>query len=177
MELPLTRGPHPSSSLPRSFTWEILVVNDGSKDNTAQFVYNKYVKTVGSEKFRLLKLYKNNGKGGAVRKGMVRGRGEFLLMADADGATQASDLHRLLADIKKVTVGGLGIAIGSRAHMENDAGASAERTILRKLLGWAFHTFIMIMLGGSKIQDTQCGFKLFTRKAAALLFPVQHIDR
>lgn len=134
----------------KGFTWEILVVNDGSKDNTAQFVFDKYVKVEGTERFRLLKLFRNNGKGGAVRKGMVRGRGQYLLMADADGATQASDLGRLLQEIKTVEDEGEGIAIGSRAHMENnDSGAKASRSPLRRFLMWGFHTFIKIMLGGA----------------------------
>ena len=127
------------------------MVNDGSKDNTADYVFNKYVKKVGSERFRLLRLHRNNGKGGAVRKGMVRGRGQYLLMADADGATQASDLIRLLEEIRKVEspADGLSIAIGSRAHMENEAGAKASRSPLRRFLMWGFHTFIKIMLGGA----------------------------
>ena len=53
-------------------------------------------------RFRLLTLFKNNGKGGAVRKGMVRARGSYLLMVDADGATLASDLGRLLQQLKQV---------------------------------------------------------------------------
>lgn len=129
-------------------------------------------------RFRVLTLFKNNGKGGAVRKGMVRARGRYVLMADADGATKASDLGRLLAEVKKVEQDGLGIAIGSRAHMEEAEGeAKAKRSPLRKVLMWGFHTLIDVMIGSSKIKDTQCGFKLFSRDAARLLFPVQHIDR
>ena len=91
---------------------------------------------------------------------------------------QASDLKRLLDSVKKIeTADGLGIAIGSRAHMENEAGATAARSPLRRLLMWGFHSFITLMIGGTDIKDTQCGFKLFTRAAAAKLFPVQHIDR
>jgi hypothetical protein len=132
----------------------VLVVNDGSKDGTADLVQSAYVAKLGADRFRLLRLARNNGKGGAVRKGMVRARGRYLLMADADGATQASDLSRLLAEVKDVEgPGGLGIAIGSRAHMENEAGAKASRSPLRKVLMWGFHTFINIMLGGASCRD------------------------
>lgn len=151
-------------------------------------------------RIRLLTLFRNNGKGGAVRKGMVRApvgwqacgwariarfraatqvraRGAFLLMADADGATRASDLSALLDALKRVQRDGLGIAVGSRAHLEEAGDAKAKRTPLRKVLMWGFHTLITVMLGSGDIRDTQCGFKLFTRAAAKLLFPVQHIDR
>jgi dolichyl-phosphate beta-glucosyltransferase len=126
----------------------------------------------------LLTLHRNNGKGGAVRKGMVRARGRYLLMADADGATKASDLERLLVALRGIERDGLGIAVGSRAHLEDaDSDAKARRTPLRRFLMWGFHTLITLMLGSSEIADTQCGFKLFTRRSAGLMFPVQHIDR
>lgn len=161
-----------------SFSWEVLVVDDGSKDTTSAYVWDTYVSKYGTDRFRLLTLFKNNGKGGAVRKGMVRARGAYLLMADADGATLASDASRLLAAVKGIERDGLGIAIGSRAHMEEAEGdAKAKRTFLRKVLMWGFHTLIDVMIGSSQIKDTQCGFKLFTRAAARALFPVQHIDR
>jgi dolichyl-phosphate beta-glucosyltransferase len=162
----------------RAFTWEILVVDDGSKDDTAGLVQRKYVNAHADGCVRLLRLARNNGKGGAVRKGMVRGRGQYLIMADADGATQASDLTRLLAELRGIEAGGLGIAIGSRAHL-SDPAAGVSRTPLRRFLMWGFHTFITLMIGGggTAIKDTQCGFKMFSRAAAAALFPVQHIDR
>ena len=114
-------------------------MNDGSKDKTAAFVQDTYVAKVGSDQFRLLNLFRNNGKGGAVRKGMCHGRGQYLLMADADGATKASDLRRLLDATRAAEKDGLAIGIGSRAHMENEAGATANRSIFRRFLMWGFH--------------------------------------
>lgn len=129
----------------------------------------KYVNALGTDKVRLLRLAVNNGKGGAVRKGMVchsqalfpccaptrpcgvqvRGRGQYLIMVDADGATKASDLGRLLEQLQGVEQGGLGIAIGSRAHLSDPAAAgSVSRTPLRRFLMWGFHTFISLMIGG-----------------------------
>ena len=168
----------------RAFTWEVIVVDDGSRDATAACVNRSYVAVQGAARMRVLRLWRNNGKGGAVRKGMARARGEFLLMADADGATRASDLTTLLAALRGAAVdggAGDGIAIGSRAHLEAAAegsgGAKASRSPLRKLLMWGFHTLIELMIGSGEIKDTQCGFKLFTRATARRLFPVQHIDR
>ena len=162
------------------------MVDDGSKDGTADYALTRYgcppATGKASGAVRVLKLARNNGKGGAVRKGMCRTRGSFLLMADADGATKAADLTAVLAATRKLAgVGGtaLGAGIGSRAHLEAAGGgdAKAVRSPLRRFLMWGFHTFIQLMLGGSGIEDTQCGFKLFSRPAARLLFPVQHIDR
>ncbi|RYG50140.1 glycosyltransferase, partial [archaeon] len=77
------------------FSWELIIVDDGSKDATAT-VAQAMVSEHGDDAVRLLRLYHNSGKGAAVRKGMMRARGEYLLMADADGATQASDTTLLL---------------------------------------------------------------------------------
>ncbi len=171
-----------SLSLSRNFTWEILIVDDGSKDSTAQIALSEYVAKAGSEHVRLLKLFKNGGKGAAVRKGVMRTRGKYILMADADGATKFSDVDALLAAARKLekrsssskkggSSSALSFAIGSRAHM------AQKRDPLRKLLMMGFHALIQLLLGGSGIEDTQCGFKLFSRAAAAKLFPVLHIER
>lgn len=163
----------------RGFTWELLIVDDGSKDGTAAYVNRNYVAELGDGSMRVLRLWRNNGKGGAVRKGAARARGAYVLMADADGATAASDLGRLLTALRGIERGGHGIAVGSRAHLEaaEEGGAKASRSPLRKLLMWGFHTLIELMIGSSQIKDTQCGFKLFTRETARRLFTVQHIDR
>jgi dolichyl-phosphate beta-glucosyltransferase len=136
-----------------------------------------FVKRYGSDFVRLLNLYKNNGKGGAVRKGMVRARGQYLLFADADGATREFEIKPVLQQLKDVEKHGLGMAIGSRAHLEEAGDSKAKRTVLRRFLMWGFHTLINVLIGSSHIKDTQCGFKMFTRPAAKLIFPVQHIDR
>ena len=79
----------------------------------------------------------------------MRGRGQYLIMVDADGATKASDLGRLLDELRRVERGGLGIAIGSRAHLSDPAAAGGvSRTPLRRFLMWGFHTFIQLMIGG-----------------------------
>ena len=165
-----TTPPHPLSN----FTWEIIVVDDGSKDGTAALVLSQYVTKHGADKVRLLKSAANGGKGAAVRKGMMRARGKWLLMADADGATQFSALDDLLAAAKGVATAGRApraFALGSRAHLKK------ARSPLRQLLSRGFHAVISLLLGGQSIQDTQCGFKLLTRAAARQLFGALHIER
>jgi len=123
---------------------------------------------------RVLTLLKNRGKGGAVKRGMLAGRGKYLLMVDADGATEISDLGRLLERIKKIEKDGHGIVVGSRAHLAS--GVVAKRTLLRNILMYAFHILVRVA-GVPNIQDTQCGFKLFTRKSANVLFTNLHVER
>lgn len=137
--------PFPSSC--SDFTWEMVIVDDGSKDKTAQ-VAQKLVQAHGSDSVRLLKLFRNSGKGAAVRKGMMRGRGKYLLMADADGATLASDLGRLLQEMQKLerlqrVEGSLhmgAIAIGSRAHSQTAEGGEAAPAAASPAAGAAAKT-------------------------------------
>jgi len=157
----------------KNFTYEVIVVDDGSKDKTTE-VALRYSKQYTSNKVRVLTLFKNRGKGGAVKRGMLCGRGQYLLMVDADGATKFADLMRLEKSTKKAEKNGLGFGIGSRAHLVSET--VAKRSPFRNFLMYGFHVYLYTM-GVRSIKDTQCGFKLFTRKAAQMLFPNQHIER
>jgi len=158
----------------KNFTWEIIVVDDGSTDKTTQ-VALEYVKKEGAGKMRVLTLLKNKGKGGAVRRGMYYVRGQYILMVDADGATKFSDLDKVESQLKNVEKDGLGISVGSRAHLV-DTDTVAKRKWYRNILMYGFH-FLVDFLCVKGIKDTQCGFKLFTRRAASIIFPNLHIER
>ena len=162
----------------KAFTYEIIVVDDGSTDKTSQ-VALRYSDHHTTEKVRLMRLEKNRGKGGAVRLGVLASRGRLILFADADGATTFSELAKLEAQLHDDAgnpVSGFNrmFAIGSRAHLEQQAIAS--RSQFRTLLMHGFH-FIVWFSAVRTVRDTQCGFKLFPRDVALLLFSWTHIER
>ncbi|XP_054168904.1 dolichyl-phosphate beta-glucosyltransferase-like [Oppia nitens] len=162
------------------FTYEIIVVDDGSTDQTTDVALG-YVKTYGSDKIRVLTLETNRGKGGAVRLGMLSARGHQLLFADADGATYFPDYEKLesfmLANSSRESGGSNGrpvIAIGSRAHLQSDAVAT--RSLFRTILMYGFHLGVWLLAVRS-VRDTQCGFKLFGRRIARQLFTHIHCEK
>ncbi|NWS44486.1 ALG5 glucosyltransferase, partial [Probosciger aterrimus] len=107
-----------------SFTYEVIVVDDGSKDETTK-VAMKYCKKYGSNKVRVLTLVKNRGKGGAVRMGVFSSRGKKILMVDADGATKFADIEKVEEGLKNLQPwpNEMAISCGSRAHLEKDSVA------------------------------------------------------
>ncbi|CAH1268128.1 ALG5 [Branchiostoma lanceolatum] len=158
-----------------NFTYEVIVVDDGSKDKTTQAGL-EYSKKLGVEKVRVLTFHHNRGKGGAIRLGLFSARGKQLLFADADAATRFSDLEKLEKLFKEINKESHGMAIvcGSRAHLQDEAVAS--RSLFRTFLMHGFH-FLVWFLCVRGIRDTQCGFKLLTREAAIRVFSNLHVER
>ncbi|KAK9456226.1 nucleotide-diphospho-sugar transferase [Dipodascopsis uninucleata] len=157
--------------------WELLLVDDGSKDNTAEIALETgKLLGVDEDQFRVCKLEKNRGKGGAVTHGLRRTRGKYVMFADADGASQFSDVTALLAstiELDEKTGRNHGaIAIGSRAHLVK-TDAVVKRSPIRNFLMYSLHT-ILYIFGIRNIRDTQCGFKIFTHTAAQKIFPYMH---
>jgi dolichyl-phosphate beta-glucosyltransferase len=151
----------------RRSTFEILVVDDGSKDGTASFVREF---SAGKPEIRLLSYGGNRGKGFAVRYGMHSGVGERLIFSDADGSSPMPEIERL----EKAMSEGAAVAIGSRALLSEDTAVKARW--YRKVPGRIFATLVnVVLLPGLK--DTQCGFKMFTREAARFIFPRQTAER
>jgi len=155
------------------FTYEIIVVCDGSQDSTSRVALD-YSKKFGTDKVRLLKLAVNRGKGGAVTQGILRARGEKIIFADADGATAVEDVEKLEKSLESIQKNGVGLAVGSRHHLVKTE-AVVKRSFIRNFLMVSFHLLVYI-LGVKHINDTQCGFKLFTRKAAQMIFPSMHVE-
>ncbi|KAG5237582.1 glycosyl transferase family protein [Salix suchowensis] len=168
----------------KSFTYEVVIVDDGSADATKQVAFD-FVKKYTVDNVRVILLGRNHGKGEAIRKGMLHSRGELLLMLDADGATKVTDLEKLENQIHAVArkefllgesaasdssfrISDIPLAaFGSRAHLEEKA--LATRKWYRNFLMKGFH-LVVLLTAGSGIRDTQCGFKMFTRAAARKLF-------
>jgi dolichyl-phosphate beta-glucosyltransferase len=145
---------------------EVIVVNDGSKDNTADIV-RRYAST--DRRLQLLENPGNRGKGYSVRAGMLRAVGDLLLFSDADLSSPIEEAAKLFEAIHA----GADIAIGSR-WLRSEL-QTQRQSWPRQLLGRAFSVVPRLVLG-LNYKDTQCGFKAFTRGAAQLIFPEQRIE-
>ncbi len=164
-----------ATSLPKVFAYirerqiqaEVIVVNDGSSDNTAEIARSfasRYPQT------RLLENPGNRGKGYSVRNGMLHANGDILLFTDADLSSPIYEATKLFAAMDR----GAEVAIGSRWL---EAGLQTERQPwYRQLYGRLFNLALQIVLG-LKYRDTQCGFKAFTRAAAQTVFSRQRVER
>jgi len=148
--------------------YEILVVDDGSHDRTAQAVE---VVAQQARHVRLIRLTCNMGKGAAIRRGMQAARGTLQLFTDADGATPIEELPRLEAALAT----GADLAIGSRALASRHPDYTVRARWHRSVLGTIFNALVQC-LGVRHIADTQCGFKLFRRGVAQDLFAVACVD-
>jgi len=142
---------------------EILVVDDGSADGTADVA-----RAAGAD-VRVLRHEPNRGKGYAVRRGMLAATGARRLMTDADLSTPIEELARLEAELDR----GWDVAIGSRAV----AGARVEvhQPAYREAMGRVFNVLVQVLLLPG-LADTQCGFKLFTAGAADAAFRACRLD-
>ena len=139
---------------------EVIVVDDGSRDDTSMQVRQF---EVADHRVRLIRLPQNRGKGYAVRTGVVNAAGSLVLFADADGATPFEELPRLEAELNR----GARVAIGSRGVRSRDTRVRAR--LYRRVLGRMFHAVVRLFAVHG-IVDTQCGFKLFDAAAAHDLF-------
>lgn len=182
--------------------WEILLVDDGSTDATVK-VAEDFARTHQMPKrtrrlsgpwthgrttsdavkippgsIRIISLVKNRGKGGAVTHGMRHARGQYVVFADADGASRFDDLSKLVSACKKAEDSeSRAIAVGSRAHLV-DSEAVVQRSKLRNFLMHSFHVLLRVLTPPktAQIKDTQCGFKLFSRATLPYIIPHMHSE-
>lgn len=146
---------------------EVIVVNDGSRDDTASLV-KQYA--AANPALRLLENPGNRGKGYSVRNGMLHAGGEILLFSDADLSAPIEEAPKLFAAITS----GTDVAIGSR--WLRPELQTHRQSLVRQFYGRLFNLALRVVLG-LNIKDTQCGFKAFTRAAAQVIFPQQQIER
>jgi dolichyl-phosphate beta-glucosyltransferase len=146
---------------------EVVVVNDGSRDNTAEIVRTFAAK---DSILRLVENPGNRGKGYSVRNGMLHARGRIVLFSDADLSSPIEEAPKLLAALDA----GADIAIGSRWLR---AETQTQRQPLhRQIFGRIFNLMLRLTLR-LKFKDTQCGFKAFKQSAVQAIFPLQKIER
>ncbi len=153
----------------QDYQYEILVVSDGSKDKTAAIV-KKFANLING--LKLIDNQQNHGKGWVVRQGMLEAEGDYRIFMDADNSTTVDHFEKMIPLIKE----GKEVVIGSRDH-KDAAGAkqAVPQSFIKRQFGNLGNLLIQL-LAVRGIWDTQCGFKLFSRKAAEDIFSRAKID-
>lgn len=154
----------------QAYRSELLIVDDGSEDATAQVAtayIDSWTKQAGDPQTRRIAIFRllandHRGKAYTVRSGMLSGQGKYILFSDADLSTPIDDTAKLLVWLKD----GFDIAIGSR---EGQGARRYDEPFYRHLMGRVFNLLVRLVTFSS-FQDTQCGFKAFTRESAHDLF-------
>jgi glycosyltransferase involved in cell wall biosynthesis len=156
--------------LERDFDAEVVVVDDGSTDATAQTVQEAELGWPDALRgVRLVSNGVNRGKGYSVRHGMLEAKGAIALFTDADLSAPIEEFDKLLAALANADV-----AIGSRA-MDRRL-ISVHQSRLREIAGIIFNRFVRLFTG-LPFEDTQCGFKAFVMSRARIIFEQQRIER
>ncbi len=152
----------------QNYSYEIIVIVDGSPDNTAEVARN-YAHQVAN--LRVIENSENHGKGYVVRQGLLEGKGKYRLFLDADGSTSITHIDTFFPEFKN----GFDVVIGSRDHMKSQI--TVHQPKYRELLGDAGNWAIRIILGLWSYPDTQCGFKMITGEAAEAVASRMVVDR
>ena len=152
---------------------EVLVVDDGSKDNTVAVVRAKLAELAQSPSSivaDVIELVQNAGKGAAVQRGMLAAKGDIRIFTDADLSTPIGEIQKVLTTIEQEK---FDVVIGSRA-LEGRKLVKKHQPWYREFMGRIFNVFVQIfVLRG--IKDTQCGFKGFRGAVADRLFGMQKV--
>jgi glycosyltransferase involved in cell wall biosynthesis len=146
---------------------EVLVVDDGSKDETAAIV-ERWMET--NPRLHLIQNPGNRGKGYSVRNGLLQAAGEIVIFSDADLSSPMEEANRLMAAIRA----GAHVAIGSR--WLDRTRQTIQQPLYRQFFGRCFNAITRGVMG-LPFKDTQCGFKAFSRDAAQVIFRLQTIER
>ncbi len=149
------------------YDYEIIVVDDGSADATAE-ICARFLESGG--KGSVIKNSRNRGKGYSVRRGMQQADGEFILFSDADLSTPIREVEKLLRAVEE----GADIAVGSRGLPESDV--RVHQQFPRESMGKCFNILVRLVAVRG-IMDTQCGFKLFRRECAREIFKMAALEK
>lgn len=150
-------------------TYEIVAVNDGSKDDTLDKL-NEIRKIINN--FKVIDYGANKGKGYAVKKGIESANGDFICFTDADLSTPPEEIVRA---IEKMEYNNSEIIIGSRSI--KGSNVENKQPFYRVFMGRVFSFLANSIVPVGHISDTQCGFKCFTKKATKEIFPLQTMER
>lgn len=142
----------------RFATWEIIVADDGSTDGSIEEFEKRFPNVT------FLRAPRNQGKGAAVRRGMLASRGALALFTDADLSTPIDELTPMIEALK---AGSYDVVIASRDLP--DSKLDLRQPWYRELAGKTFNLMVRVV-SGLPFRDTQCGFKLFTRAAGQAIF-------
>ena len=148
----------------QEYTWEVIVVDDGSQDGTAEIA--KQAKA----DIQVIAYQPNRGKGFAVKTGMQAAKGEIRVFFDADASTPIEEIEKLWPQFDD----GADVVIGSRVLPDSDV--EVHQAKCRELMGKTYNLMLRCMALTS-FRDTQCGFKAFTAESSNIIFPKQTIDR
>lgn len=151
----------------QTYSYEVIVVDDGSRDGTRAVIERHATKW---EQLRCLPNDRNRGKGYSVKHGVLESRGTDILFSDADLSTPIEESERLL---RLIANGECDVAIGSRALPDSDL--EVRQPFWREMMGRTFNKIVQ-RLSVPGISDTQCGFKAFRGDVARKLFALQHIE-
>src|SRR3989344_9405894 len=152
----------------QNYDSEILVVDNGSKDKTPDIVRNLQNQI---KNLRLIEGSSAEGKGFAVKKGMLEAVGDFRVFTDADNSTSIDQVEKMWPEFEK----GFDVVIGSR-DVKGAVLDPPQPWLRRVVLGDGFKLYRKIIIGLWGIEDTQCGFKAFTKRAAEDIFPKSRVE-
>jgi dolichyl-phosphate beta-glucosyltransferase len=150
----------------QNYSYEVLIVNDGSTDRTKEIVIDKIKDW---PHFKLIDNKVNKGKGGVVKQGMLEAQGSWRLFMDVDESVPINEIERLWPYTKDYE-----IIIGSR--YTEGGKVTKKQPLIRRIISRGGNFLIQILIAWG-IKDTQCGFKLFSEHAAKEIFPLQTMER
>jgi dolichyl-phosphate beta-glucosyltransferase len=154
----------------RGYSYELIIVDDGSKDDTLDII-KRYKALNSNGSIKILENNPNRGKGFVVRKGIIEATGDYILFMDADNSTRIFEIERMLPSFKE----GFDIAIGSRRLKNVPGNIVISQPSSRHILG-EIYIYISRLFFKISVRDYNCGFKMFKNNVAKMIFSRQRMD-